>query len=501
MLAGLLLSCILCTDELFSAENFEPADASGLTVIELRFESPQWAEQMLRRRDSGVLLPSMARIDPVDFPHAGVRFHGRSSLSVHRVSKKVPFWIDIDTFDSGQKWRGRRTLVLKNHFADPSLLRESLALKVIGDYLPAPRASFVRLTINNEDWGPYTLVELPDHEFFERWFEDPSGPIHIGEYPFTVASLANRDCTAVFPAVNTDGEESCEALRHLLEVMDGTDQGLRLRTLPDLLDVDQALRHLAVETAIGHTDGFPANNYTLYRDPASGRFTTIPWDYNQSFDFPELGLLPSGRGLLAEPSWYARYRAYVRTIIEVGLDWVRLEPWLREQRQLIDTAARNDDKSLYPYDLFVRNWKETVTVPNTRFSRVGLKEFIDRRHRWLEHSGLMDFPRARLEHDGPRPGSRAGTFCLSVRADGTSIESMIAHIESGHEYGEMAMLDDGEDCDPVIGDGEFAVAVDDPESGQDLSYYFTMLPEQGELGLLPATGGFKPFRLTGSPMK
>lgn len=497
-LRGTLLVGVLALTSLVAVATEDPFDISALPTVELRFESPHWWAELLANRPSGALLHAHLRVAGQTFEAAGVRFHGRSSFSVHKVSRKVPFWIEVDTSGGGKTFAGRRTLILKNNFADPSLLREVLALKILGDYLPAPRASFVTLVINGERWGPYTSVELPDREFFARWFEDSSGAIMIGERAFDLATLRGRSCADRFPQVGPERPQACAALRHLLAVKDEADPPLRRRLLPHLLDVDEALRHLAAETAIGNTDGFPANNYTLYQDPSNGRFETIPWDYNLSFEFPELGLLPPRRGLLAEPSWYRRYRAYVRTIIEDSLDWERLGPWLARVRRLIDDAVRSDDKRLYPYELFARNLTEAVTLPGSSYSRPGIEEFVTRRRRWLERSGLGARPRPILRYSGPAPGPGPDLACLRVRVSGAAAAQVIVHVESAHLYRDVALRDDGETCDQNRGDGVFSLALHVPRPPMESRYYFSAETRDGDISFLPHSGGFRPFRLSAS---
>jgi len=490
LLVGVLTSAPLAS---FAAD--DPFDITTLPTVELRFEGLDWWERLLANRASGALVPAHLSVDDDVFETAGVRFHGRSSFSVHTASKKVPFWIAVDTSGEGTTFAGRRTLILKNNYADPSLLREVLALKILGDYLPSPRASFIKLVINGESWGIYTSVELPDREFLGRWFREPGGPIHIGERPFFLASLRGGDCADVFPPAGQGGPEACAAIRRMLEVKDEAESSQRRRLLPTLLDVDRALRHLAAETAIGNTDGFPANNYTLYQDPSSGRFVTIPWDYNLSFEFPELGLLPTHCGLLAEPVWYRRYRAYVRTIVEDSLDWERLGPWLAGIRQLIDGTVRRDQKSLYPYGLFVRNATEAVTLPGSSFSRPGIEEFVQRRRRWLERSGLGARPRPVLRHIGTAPGPSPDLVCLRVEASGVAAARVLLHVEAAKLYREIELHDDGESCDQERGDGVFSLALEIPRPAAEATYYFSAETGDGEISFLPHSGGFRPFTI------
>jgi len=71
----------------------------------------------------------------------------------------------------------------------------------------------------------------------------------------------------------------------LMRVLDQTDEAELARQVPGVLDVDNLLRALAVNSWMANMDSYPGtanDNLYLYRDVA-GRFQYTPWDLNQSF--------------------------------------------------------------------------------------------------------------------------------------------------------------------------------------------------------------------------
>jgi hypothetical protein len=82
--------------------------------------------------------------------------------------------------------------------------------------------------------------------------------------------------------------------------------------LEALVDVDRALMAFAVESLIGHWDGylFYPNNFRFYVNPTDGRATYLPWGTDQTFDWWSDPYAPSGalaRWMLAVPSLRTRY--------------------------------------------------------------------------------------------------------------------------------------------------------------------------------------------------
>src|SRR6185503_5291693 len=121
--------------------------------------------------------------------------------------------------------------------------------------------------------------------------------------------------------------------------------------LSKILDVDGALKFLALENALINSDGYwiRSSDYNLCQDE-QGRFHIIPHDTNETFGPPERpGMGRRGGGeepnvtlnpaagedeptkpllsrLLAVPKLRARYFGYVRQIAEQSLDWNKLGP-------------------------------------------------------------------------------------------------------------------------------------------------------------------------------
>ena len=171
--------------------------------------------------------------------------------------------------------------------------------------------------------------------------------------------------------------------------------------LAPLLDVDAALKFLAVDIALVNSDGFwaRASDYSLYEDE-KGRFHVIPHDINEGLveegggfggrgrgfgpggGGPELdplvGLDDTGKALrsrlLAVPALRTRYLGYVKEIATKWLDWKTLEPIVRARQGLIAEDVKVDTRKLYSTEAFSADVSQ---------SDDSLQRFIERRRAFL----------------------------------------------------------------------------------------------------------------------
>ena len=194
--------------------------------------------------------------------------------------------------------------------------------------------------------------------------------------------------------------------------------------LAPLLDIDGALKFLAVEIALANTDGYwtRASDYNIYLD-GQGRVHVLPNDMNEGLEEeggpggPGRGGPPGGPGgfqlppgiqlppgfqfpttfgqagaeldpliglddaskplrskLLAVPALRTRYLGYVREIADKWLDWNTLEPLVRQYQSVIAADIKADTRKLYPTEQFTSG----VDQGNS-----SVKSFVDRRRAFL----------------------------------------------------------------------------------------------------------------------
>ena len=221
-------------------------------------------------------------LDPV-----AVRIKGRLG-SYRDLSGKPALKIDLDRF-SDQELHGKAKLNLNNMVQDAAMTHERIAYSLFSAAgVAAPRVGYVWLTINGEDYGLYTNVEVYDERWLARSYADPSGNLYDGDYHLY------EDGSYTFVDFNGTSE-------HLFVLDEGTDvdradiyrvtdalqaPGADLySSLDDAVDMDQFLRMWAAEAWVGQYDGYAynVNNYRVYFDPADGRARLHPWDPDWAF--------------------------------------------------------------------------------------------------------------------------------------------------------------------------------------------------------------------------
>lgn len=266
------------------------------------------------------------------------------SLSVNRPSLKLKFDANVPK----QKVSGLDAMTLNNAQQDPSIVRQCLGYALFRKAgLRAPRCNFAHVIVNGTDLGVYAHVEAIDNDFLERHFTKKSGALYEG-------TLSDFTPTFVgtFDLKNTSDRSD---LARVTAALMATDAELETK-LSAVIDLDQFIDFWAMETLLRHWDGYAGNtnNFFIYDDPDTGRFTFIPWGADAVFgaepssaDNPEGPML---RGVLARrlygvPTLRQRYLARVRSLLsavffesELRREVVRMENLVRPHVHPIQAA-------------------------------------------------------------------------------------------------------------------------------------------------------------------
>ena len=142
------------------------------TIREIRiyFNESNWDYVLdsLYVEGSGSRLTGDVEIEGVYLDSVGIRYKGYSSVSTTRL--KNPFNIDLDYIINGQDYQGYDKIKLSNVIQDPSFLREIMSYEIARKYMPASKANFVNLYINDTLLGLYTNVEAVNKEFLSNHY-------------------------------------------------------------------------------------------------------------------------------------------------------------------------------------------------------------------------------------------------------------------------------------------------------------------------------------------
>jgi spore coat protein CotH len=278
-----------------SVSDVQPVDAplydpKVLRTIFLQFEDDDWEAEMADFNNTDVDVPALMTVDGKEYPGVGVHFRGMSSFFAVPAGSKRSLNVAVDFTDDEQRLLGYKTLNLLNAHEDPSFLHTILYFEVARHYIPAPKANFVRVVINGENWGVYTNAQQFNREFIEenfattkgaRW-KVPGSPGGRGGLEYVGDDISAYKKT--FQIKTEDKEKSWKALVELCKTLNQTPPDQLEAALEPMLDLDETLWFLALETSLINSDGYwtRASDYSIYLDP-KGKFHILPHDANETF--------------------------------------------------------------------------------------------------------------------------------------------------------------------------------------------------------------------------
>jgi spore coat protein CotH len=396
-------------------------DPEILRTIFIEFDSPNWEKEMAAFKNTDVELPAKVTVDGKNYADVGIHFRGQSSFMMVGEGRKRSLNSSFDFLNEKQNLYGYRTLELLNSHDDPSFVRTVLSYQIAREYVPAPKANFVRVVINGESWGVYINKQAFNKEFAKDWFGTTKGARWKAPgSPRGRASLAYLgddpdEYKSIYEIKSKDDAKSWKDLIQLCKVLNETPADKLEETLSPILDIDGALRFLALENALINNDGYwvRSSDYSIYQD-TKGKFHILPHDSNETFARPGGPGFGGPRGgnpgeanngvkldplraandeskpliskLLAVPNLRAKYLGYVREIADKWLDWEKLWPIATKYQALIAADMKADTHKLNSFEAFEKSLLEDIAGrgpgPMGR-GTIGLKTFADQRREYL----------------------------------------------------------------------------------------------------------------------
>jgi spore coat protein CotH len=267
-------------------------DPNTVRTLFLEFENGDWEKELSDFRNTDVEVPAKLTVDGKSYKEVGVHFRGMSSLMGVPEGRKRSLNVSLDFVHEDQNLLGYRTLNLLNAHEDPSFLRAILYYEIAREYIPAPKANFVRVVINGEDWGIYQNVQQFNKEFVRENFRTTKGTRWKVRGPNPQGSLVYLgDDPEMYKRVYTikskDDPKSWRALINLCKVLTETPPDQLEAALNPILDLDGTLKFLALDNTMINNDGYwiRASDYSLYLDE-KGKFHVLPQDANETFARP-----------------------------------------------------------------------------------------------------------------------------------------------------------------------------------------------------------------------
>ena len=255
------------------------------------------------KNDNRTYVRASVTVNSDTFRHVGIRLKGQGSF--RPLEDRPSLALKFDEFVLDQKFCGLTKIMLNNSSQDRSYLSEYICTSLYRDAgVPVGRVTFAIVELNGRDLGFYVLIEAMNKAFLRQHFRNPNGPLYEA-YAKDIDRSLDQDSGP--PSDQSDVKRLVAATRSPVES--------RMAALDEVLDVDNFLSSLAICMLIAQHDSYALNrnNYRIYREPDSPRFTMIPHGIDGSFTQNMIPLVPPPTRILTravlEPSeGLARYK-------------------------------------------------------------------------------------------------------------------------------------------------------------------------------------------------
>ena len=386
-------------------------DEGTLRTLFLTFPNDTWESELEAFWKTDIDVPASLEVDQNSFDDIGIRFRGSSSFFTVSPGSKRSLNLSIDYANTKQRLYGYKTLNLLNAHTDPSYVRTVIFSHIARNYIPAPKANYVRLVINGQSWGIYVNSQQFNRDFLKEWFgtrdgvrwkmlPNPRGGFGMG---FLGDQLLTYEEQYVMKSSGDDRD--WKQLIKVFRALKETPTDELESTLDPMLNLDRALWFLALENVFVDNDGYwtRASDFALYLDP-NNRLHMIPHDSNETFR-PPRGFGGSASGIDVDPLFgtdddskplihhllksdrlRARYLAHVRTLRDEWLTWDRIGPLVDTYQALIDADMASDPRKHDTYEAFKNSATESSASP------ISLKGFVDARRRYLDQHPELKKP-------------------------------------------------------------------------------------------------------------
>jgi hypothetical protein len=479
----------------FSLNGQDFYDLNKIQEIRLTIDTEHWDNKLNAYKKQGLdkRVLGTLEVNGVKYDSVGIRYKGNSSYFNTRKegSSKLPLNIKLNYIKKNQTLPGGyKRIKLSNVFRDPSFLREVLSYEIVGDYMPAPRANFAKVYINDTYLGLYNSTENVASRFLDNYFGESDGVFFKCDPVWKATNIPSckpnqkstlvylgKDTTCYTNSYEKKSDTGWENLQHLTDVLNN-----KTENIEQVLNVDQVLWMLAFNSVLVNLDSYTgrlAHNYYLYQD-SSGVFHPIIWDLNMSFGgfrFDGTGKALDNEGLqrvspfihyktnnpdrpliskLFKNSLYRKvYLAHMRSIIDDHFNNGKYKERAKAVQTLIDEEVKNDSNKLYDYEGFKQNLDESTMAKTSKI--IGITELMENRLKYLNKHPVFQKPApviSEVTHTDYEDG-----VSISAKVIGNEDKNgkllkvyLVYRNEKNHTFQKVELFDDGAHRDFSEGD-------------------------------------------------
>lgn len=333
----------------------------------------------------------------------GVRLKGNSSYS-HPNNKKS-MRVSFDEYLESQRWDGLKGIHLNNCWGDPSFIREKIHLDFCRDAgVPAPRANYAEVYINNQLWAFFSLVEHVDKKFLESRYGNNDGNLFKAVDAFGSSIISDfkwygSTQSTYYNRYELKTEESTTAWGDLVRTLDTLNNSTNtLSSLPTQVNMSRLYKAFAVDNILANLDSYVGGgrNFYFYYLPPENKMEWIVWDASLSFGCysssastaENLNLTyvssstnrPLFSKILNTPAFRAEYLSTLCYLFNNLFSPAKLHPKVDSLANIIRPYVYADPRKMYTNTQFETNLVSDVNASGGGGTRKpGMKNFITAR--------------------------------------------------------------------------------------------------------------------------
>lgn len=276
-------------------------------VLQIRIQlDPADREQL--RHEPRRYVPATLHVDrdKKGWSNVGVKLKGAAG-SFQKIDERPGFTVNLGKFDEAHRLHGLRRFHLNNGAQDGSRLSEWLGGEIFtAAGYPAPRVSHALVWLDEQPLGLYVLREGYDDQFLVRTLGTTEGNLYDGGFCKDIDRSLEKD-EGSGPDDHSDLHQLLDACRDF----DAEDTA----PLEGLLDIENFIRFMALESMLEHWDGYSynRNNFRLWCGLGPGQTLFLPHGMDQLFGDAEASILAHPSAIAASavqqhPAWRQLYR-------------------------------------------------------------------------------------------------------------------------------------------------------------------------------------------------
>jgi hypothetical protein len=288
-------------------------------IVEIAFEPEEW--EYLHRDNRRYCRATLIEGEKT-YKDVALKLKGAAG-SFQGPDGKPGLTLNFDYYKRAEPFHGLRKVHFNNGVQDGTFLHEQIAGEMARKAgVPASRCSHALVKFHGRDLGLYVVKEAFTKEFLAAFYKNVDGDLYDGGLCREIEENMEKD--------QGDPKEKA-ALKELMAACHEGDNAKRWERLGAILDLDLFASYCAMEAILCHWDGysFNRNNYRLYQDPSTGKFSFFLHGMDQTFgdvNFPlmrDFGAMVSGAYMRC-PQGKELYKAKLDSIyanVLKPIDW------------------------------------------------------------------------------------------------------------------------------------------------------------------------------------